>query len=162
VSNSETALAHSTNESKFAPVFERALDSIGNTPMLKVTRIDTGVCELYLKLENQNPGGSIKDRIGKSMIDAALASGKIKAGGTLIEATAGNTGLGLALVAAQMGLNLILVVPDKMAQEKIFHLKALGADVRLTRSDVGKGHPEYYQDMALAIHPARACGDNRA
>ncbi len=135
-----------------APVFERALDSIGNTPMLRVTRIDTGVCDLFLKLENQNPGGSIKDRIGKSMIEDALASGKIKPGGTLIEATAGNTGLGLALVAAQMGLHLILVVPDKMAQEKIFHLKALGAEVRLTRSDVGKGHPEYYQDMALAIH----------
>lgn len=139
-------------DNSFAPVFERALDSIGNTPMLKVTRIDTGLCELFLKLENQNPGGSIKDRIGKSMIEDALASGKIKPGGTLIEATAGNTGLGLALAAAQMGLRLILVVPDKMAQEKIFHLKALGAEVRLTRSDVGKGHPEYYQDMALAIH----------
>jgi len=91
-----------TTENMIAPVFERALDSIGNTPMLKVTRIDTGVCELYLKLENQNPGGSIKDRIGKSMIGAALESGEIKPGGTLIEATAGNTGLGLALVAAQM------------------------------------------------------------
>ena len=152
MSNSETAVVGDATENMFAPVFARALDSIGNTPMLKVTRIDTGVCELYLKLENQNPGGSIKDRIGKSMIEAALANGEIKPGGTLIEATAGNTGLGLALVAAQMGLQLILVVPDKMAQEKIFHLKALGADVRLTRSDVGKGHPEYYQDMALAIH----------
>lgn len=135
-----------------APLFDRALDSIGNTPMLKVTRLDTGCCELFLKLENQNPGGSIKDRIGKSMIEAAVADGKVAPGGTLIEATAGNTGLGLALVAAQMGFKLILVVPDKMAQEKIFHLKALGTDVRLTRSDVGKGHPEYYQDLALAIH----------
>ena len=124
-----------------APLFDRALDSIGNTPMLKVTRLDTGCCELFLKLENQNPGGSIKDRIGKSMIEAAVADGKVAPGGTLIEATAGNTGLGLALVAAQMGFKLILVVPDKMAQEKIFHLKALGTDVRLTRSDVGKGHP---------------------
>ncbi len=141
-----------TNNTPFAPVFERALDSIGNTPMLKVTRIDTGPCELFLKLENQNPGGSIKDRIGKSMIEAAVADGLVAEGGTLIEATAGNTGLGLALAAAQMGFKLILVVPDKMAQEKIFHLKALGADVRLTRSDVGKGHPEYYQDLALTIH----------
>ncbi len=119
--------------------------------MLKVTRIDTGPCELYLKLENQNPGGSIKDRIGKSMIEAAIADGKLKPGGTLIEATAGNTGLGLALVASQLGYPLILIVPDKMAQEKIYHLKALGTDVRLTRSDVGKGHPEYYQDVAARL-----------
>ena len=132
-------------------VYQNALESIGNTPMLKVTRIDTGPCELYLKLENQNPGGSIKDRIGKSMIEAALADGTLQPGGTLIEATAGNTGLGLALVAAQLGYPLILVVPDKMAQEKIFHLKALGTDVRLTRSDVGKGHPEYYQDVAARL-----------
>ncbi|MGI9295846.1 MAG: pyridoxal-phosphate dependent enzyme [Pseudomonadales bacterium] len=129
-------------------VYQNSIESIGNTPMLKVTRIDTGPCELYLKLENQNPGGSIKDRIGKSMIEAAIADGKLKPGGTLIAATAGNTGLGLALVASQLDYPLILVVPDKMAQEKIYHLKALGTDVRLTRSDVGKGHPEYYQDVA--------------
>ena len=86
------------------------------------------------------------------MIEAAVKDGKLAPGGTLIEATAGNTGLGLALVAAQMGYKLILVVPDKMAQEKIYHLKALGTDVRLTRSDVGLGHPEYYQDMALRLH----------
>jgi cystathionine beta-synthase len=102
-------------------------------------------------LENQNPGGSIKDRIGKSMIEAAEADGSLEPGGTIIEATAGNTGLGLALVAAQKGYRLIIVVPDKMAQEKIFHLKALGAEVFLTRSDVGKGHPDYYQDKAEAL-----------
>ena len=124
------------------------LDMIGNTPMIEVTKLDTGPCRLFLKLESQNPGGSIKDRIGKSMITAAEADGSLKPGGTLIEATAGNTGLGLALVAAQKGYKLVIIVPDKMAQEKIFHLRALGADVRLTRSDVGKGHPEYYQDMA--------------
>ena len=83
-----------------------------------------------------------------SLVAAAERDGLIAPGGTLIEATAGNTGLGLALVAAQKGYKLLLVVPDKMAQEKIFHLKALGADVRITRSDVGKGHPEYYQDIA--------------
>ena len=85
------------------------------------------------------------------MIEAAEADGRLKPGGTIVEATAGNTGLALALVAAQKGYNSVIVVPDKMAQEKIFHLKALGADVRLTRSDVGKGHPEYYQDMAQRI-----------
>jgi len=124
------------------------LEMIGNTPMVEVTRLDTGPCRLFLKLENQNPGGSIKDRIALSMVEAAEREGKIRPGGTLIEATAGNTGLGLALVAAQKGYRLILVIPDKMAQEKIFHLRALGTEIRMTRSDVGKGHPEYYQDMA--------------
>ena len=121
---------------------------IGNTPMVEITRIDTGPCRLFVKLECQNPGGSIKDRIGLSMISAAEDDGRLKPGATIVEATAGNTGLGLALVAAAKGYRLILVVPDKMAREKIFHLKAMGAEVRLTRSDVGKGHPEYYQDMA--------------
>ncbi|MEM7222438.1 MAG: pyridoxal-phosphate dependent enzyme [Pseudomonadota bacterium] len=131
-----------------APAFGNVLEMIGNTPLIEVRQLDTGPCRLFLKLESQNPGGSIKDRIGKSMIEAAEAEGKIQPGGTIIEATAGNTGLGLALVAAQKGYRMLLVVPDKMAQEKIFHLQALGAEVRLTRSDVGKGHPEYYQDMA--------------
>lgn len=131
------------------------LDLIGHTPMVRVNHLDTGPCELYLKLESQNPGGSIKDRIALSMIDAAEKSGQLKPGGTLVEATAGNTGLGLALVASQKGYKLVLVIPDKMSQEKIFHLKALGAEVVMTRSDVGKGHPEYYQDMAQAIADER-------
>jgi cystathionine beta-synthase len=127
------------------------LELIGNTPMIRLTKLDTGVCDLYLKLESQNPGGSIKDRIGLSMIDQAEKDGLLKPGGTIVEATAGNTGLGLALVAAQKGYKLILVIPDKMSQDKIFHLKALGVDVRLTRSDVEKGHPEYYQDVAERV-----------
>jgi cystathionine beta-synthase len=98
-----------------------------------------------------NPGGSIKDRIGISMIEEAEKRGDLKPGATLVEATAGNTGLGLALVAAQKGYKLILVLPDKMSQEKIFNLRAMGADVVLTRSDVGKGHPEYYQDLGKRI-----------
>lgn len=126
----------------------RVLDTIGNTPLVELKNLDTGPCRLFVKLENQNPTGSIKDRIGLSMIEAAERQGKIQPGGTLIEATAGNTGLGLALVAAQKGYKLILVIPDKMSQEKILHLRALGADCRITRSDVGKGHPEYYQDIA--------------
>jgi cystathionine beta-synthase len=127
------------------------LDLIGNTPLLKVRSLDTGCCELFLKLESQNPGGSIKDRIGRSMIEAAEREGKIGPGSTLVEATAGNTGLALALVAARKGYKLILVIPDKMSQEKVFHLKALGAKVVMTRSDVGKGHPQYYQDLAATI-----------
>ncbi|KQV59454.1 pyridoxal-phosphate dependent enzyme [Duganella sp. Root336D2] len=124
---------------------------IGNTPLAEVTRLDTGPCRLFLKLESQNPGGSIKDRIGLSIIEAAERDGMLKPGGTIVEATAGNTGLGLALVGAIKSYKVLLVVPDKMATEKILHLKALGADVRITRSDVGKGHPEYYQDYAARL-----------
>ncbi|MDP3670144.1 MAG: cystathionine beta-synthase [Telluria sp.] len=124
---------------------------IGNTPLVEVTRIDTGCCRLFLKLESQNPGGSIKDRIGRAMIEAAEADGSLRPGGVVLEATAGNTGLGLALVARMKGYRVVLVVPDKMAIEKILHLKALGAEIHLTRSDVGKGHPEYYQDYAARL-----------
>ncbi len=119
--------------------------------MVKVTQFDTGVCNLYLKLEDRNPGGSIKDRIGLSMISQAEKEGLISPGSLLVEATAGNTGLGLALVAAIKGYRLILVIPDKMSKEKVLHLKAMGAEVIITRSDVIRGHPDYYQDMAERI-----------
>jgi cystathionine beta-synthase len=124
------------------------LELIGNTPIVKLSKFDTGKCELFVKLESQNPSGSIKDRIALSMIEEAERSGQLVAGSTLIEATAGNTGLGLAQVAALKGYKLVLVIPDKMSQEKIRQVRALGAEVVLTRSDVGKGHPEYYQDIA--------------
>jgi cystathionine beta-synthase len=128
--------------------YGNVLEMIGRTPLMAVRRIDTGPCELYLKLENQNPGGSIKDRIGLYLIEAAERAGHIRPGSVLMEATAGNTGLGLALVAAQKGYRLVLAIPDKMSQEKIFHLRAMGAEVVMTRSDVSKGHPEYYRDVA--------------
>ncbi|MBP2646314.1 MAG: cbs, partial [Firmicutes bacterium] len=130
---------------------KRTLDLIGNTPLVEVTCFDVGVCRLFLKLESQNPGGSIKDRVGLSMVEQAEKAGKIKPGDTLIEATAGNTGLGLALAAITKGYKLVLVIPDKMSQEKINHLTAMGVDIRLTRSDVEKGHPEYYQDYAQRL-----------
>ena len=122
-------------------VYQNAIEMIGHTPMLQLHRFDTGPCELFLKLEYTNPGGSIKDRIGLSMIEQAEKRGDLKPGGTIVEATAGNTGLGLALVAAQKGYRLILVLPDKMSQEKIFNLRAMGAEVVLTRSDVAQGPP---------------------
>ena len=135
-----------------APLPTDLIGLIGNTPMVRVNQLDTGPCELYLKLENHNPGGSIKDRIGLSMISAAEQAGQLGPHQKhLVEATAGNTGLGLALVAAQKGYRLTLVIPDKMSQEKVLHLKALGAEVVMTRSDVEKGHPDYYQDMAERI-----------
>jgi cystathionine beta-synthase len=127
------------------------LSLIGNTPIVKLSGFDIGPCELFIKLETQNPGGSIKDRIGLSMIEEAEKQGLINKDTTLIEATAGNTGIGLALVASCKGYKLKLVVPDKMSIEKISLLKAMGAEVILTRSDVEKGHPEYYQDKADSL-----------
>ncbi len=130
------------------------IDLIGRTPVVEIKNLDTGPCRLFIKLESQNPGGSIKDRIAVSMIEAAEKEGYLKPGDTIVEATAGNTGLALALVGVLKGYKILLVVPDKMAREKVQHLRALGADVRLTRSDVGKGHPEYYQDLAERLAQA--------
>lgn len=135
--------------------YENLSRMIGNTPMLEVKHFDTGPCQLFLKLENMNPGGSIKDRIGHYMIKVAEATGKIKPGDTLVEATAGNTGLGLALTASLRGYRLVVVIPDKMSQEKISHVRATGAEIIMTRSDVAKGHPKYYQDLAETIAKAR-------
>ncbi|HEX3684925.1 MAG TPA: cystathionine beta-synthase [Bryobacteraceae bacterium] len=127
------------------------LNLIGNTPLVQLSGFDTGPCELYLKLESQNPGGSIKDRMAVTMIEEAERGGFLRPGDTIVEATAGNTGIGLALVAAIKGYQLILVIPDKMSSEKIAHARALNADIRLTRSDVKPGDPEFYQDMAARI-----------
>src|SRR5467141_1379305 len=127
------------------------LDLIGDTPLVEVTRFDRGPCRLFLKLESANPSGSIKDRPARAMIEAAETERRLRPGGTIVEATAGNTGLGLALVGGRKGYRIILVVPDKMAREKVLHARAMGAEVVSTRSDVGKGHPDYYQDVAEAI-----------
>ncbi|MCZ7656543.1 MAG: pyridoxal-phosphate dependent enzyme [Xanthobacteraceae bacterium] len=127
------------------------LDLIGETPLIEATRLDTGPCRLFLKLESANPSGSIKDRPARAMIEAAEADGRLRAGGTIVEATAGNTGVGLALVGARKGYRTVLVVPDKMAREKVLHARAMGAEVVTARSDVGKGHPDHYQEVADAI-----------
>ncbi len=140
-----------TQHTPLAAAAVSALDVIGRTPMLEIKHLDTGPCRLFIKLENQNPGGSIKDRIALNMVEAAEREGYLKPGGTIIEATAGNTGLALAQVGILKGYRTLLVVPDKMAREKVQHLRALGAEVRVTRSDVGKGHPEYYQDLAQRL-----------
>src|SRR5438477_8751028 len=140
-------LSHTASDEKPPSI----LSLIGDTPLVEVTRLETGLCQLFLKLENYDPSGSIKDRIALSMIEAGERDGKLGPGGTIIEATVGNTGLGLALIAGAKGYRLILVIPDKMSQEKIAHVRALGAEVRLTRSDVTRCHPEYYQDMAARL-----------
>lgn len=136
-------------------VYRNVLELIGSTPMIELTHLDAGKCRLFAKLELANPGGSIKDRIGLAMIDGAERAGRIKPGDTLVEATAGNTGISLTLVAAQKGYRMVIVMPDKMSQEKVFNLKAMGAEVIMARSDVAKGHPEYYQEVAARIAEER-------
>jgi cystathionine beta-synthase len=143
--------AESAAPSRLPGPYASVLDLVGRTPVVELSKFDTGKCRLFVKLESHNPGGSIKDRIALSMIADAERSGRLRRGGTIVEATAGNTGLGLAQVGIPKGYRIILVVPDKMSREKIQHLRALGAEVRLTRSNVGKGDPEYYQDMAERI-----------
>ncbi|HEX6930352.1 MAG TPA: cysteine synthase family protein, partial [Gammaproteobacteria bacterium] len=132
-------------------VYRNVLEMIGRTPMIEFTHLDTGPCRLFAKLELANPGASVKDRIGLTMIEEAEKRGELAPGDTIIESTAGNTGLGLALVAQQKGYRLVLVIPDKMSPEKVFNCRAMGAEVILTRSDVAKGHPEYYQDYAKRL-----------
>jgi cystathionine beta-synthase len=101
------------------------LDLIGSTPLVRGTRFDTGPCERILKLESQNPDGNIEDRVGLAMIEAAERACRLPAGGTVVEASAGKTGLGLALVARAKGYRVVLPVPDKMSAKKVLHLKAL-------------------------------------
>ncbi len=132
-------------------VYNNVLEMIGSTPMVRINHLDTGPCELYVKLEFQNPGASVKDRIAVTMIAEAEKQGLLKPGDTIIEATAGNTGMGLALVAAQKGYKLKIIMPDKMSMEKEYILRGMGAEVIRCRSDVNKGHPEYYQDLAESI-----------
>ncbi|MBC8523759.1 pyridoxal-phosphate dependent enzyme [PVC group bacterium] len=138
-------------QERLPTIVNSVLDLIGNTPLLKVHTMDTGTCELFIKMESQNPGQSIKDRIAITMIEKAENEGFLKKGVRIIEATAGNTGIALALVASQKGYEITVVVPDKMSEAKIAHLRAMGAKVIMARSDVEKGHPEYYQDVAKRL-----------
>ena len=127
------------------------LDLIGNTPLMELSAFDTGPSRLFVKLENLNPSGSNKDRVGLAMINALEEEGVLQPGGTLIEATSGNTGFGLALVAANRGHKLTLVMPDNVNPEKVQRLQAMGAEIIMGRSDVEKGHPEHYQEKARRL-----------
>jgi cystathionine beta-synthase len=125
------------------------LDVIGNTPLVRLNRIARGLRPTILaKLEYLNPGGSVKDRIGIAMLDAAENAGTIKPGGTIIEGTSGNTGMGLALAAAIKGYQCIFTMPDKMSQEKIDALRALGAEVIVTPTEVEHDDPRSYHSVA--------------
>lgn len=128
------------------------LDLIGHTPMVPLNRVARGQpYRLLAKLEYLNPGGSVKDRIGPSMVDAAERQGLLKPGGTLIEATSGNTGVGLALVAAVRGYHMVFVIPDKMSSEKIRLLRAFGARVVITPSQLPPDHPMSHYSVARRL-----------
>src|SRR5437667_7809387 len=128
------------------------LEVIGNTPMVRLNRVARGVCPTMLaKLESLNPGGSVKDRIGIMMLEAAEKEGKIKPGGTIIEGTSGNTGMGLALAAAIKGYQCIFTMPDKMSQEKIDALRALGAEVIVKPSQVDHHDARSYHSVAVRL-----------
>ncbi|HEY0406186.1 MAG TPA: pyridoxal-phosphate dependent enzyme [Pyrinomonadaceae bacterium] len=131
---------------------ENVLGLIGHTPLVKLNRLAQGIKATVLaKMENLNPGFSVKDRIGLSMIEAAEADGTLKPGGTIVEATSGNTGIGLALAAAVKGYRCIFVMTDKSAAEKVKYLKALGADVVVTPASAKPGTPDHYVTTAQRI-----------
>ncbi|HEY3039817.1 MAG TPA: cysteine synthase [Pyrinomonadaceae bacterium] len=132
--------------------YENVLGLIGHTPLVKLNRMSRGINATVLaKMENLNPGFSVKDRIGVSMIEAAEREGKLKPGGTIVEATSGNTGIGLALAAAVKGYKCIFVMTDKASTEKSRYLKALGADVVITPVSAKPGTPDHYVSTAQRI-----------
>lgn len=131
------------------PKYGNILQAVGHTPLIRLNRISAGVrSPIYAKVEPLNPGGSVKDRVGLAMIEAAEKEGLLKPGSTIIEATAGNTGVGLALVAAVKGYHLIVVLPDKMSADKIALLRAYGAEVVITPTNVAPDSPESYNGVA--------------
>jgi cystathionine beta-synthase len=132
--------------------YETVLDTIGWSPLVRLNRVTAGLrTPVYGKAEYANPGGSVKDRIGIAIIDAAEADGRLRPGGTLVEATSGNTGVGLAIAAAIKGYRCICTMPDKMSQEKVRLLKAYGAEVIITPTAVPPDHPDHYRNKAKQI-----------
>jgi cystathionine beta-synthase len=135
-----------------ARTYPTALDLVGDTPIVRLDRLGAGVEPTILaKLEYLNPGGSVKDRIGLAMIEAAEQEGKLRPGGTIVEPTSGNTGVGLAIAAALKGYRCIFVMPDKMSQEKISMLRAYGAEVVITPTAVEHDSPESYYSVSSRL-----------
>jgi cystathionine beta-synthase len=125
---------------------------VGWTPLIRLNRVTAGIrTPVYGKAEFMNPGGSVKDRVGPAIIEAAERAGELRPGGTVVEGTSGNTGVGLALAAAIKGYRCIFTIPDKMAQEKVRLLKAFGAEVIVTPTAVAPDHPDNYVMMAKRI-----------
>ncbi len=132
--------------------YPTALELVGNTPIVRLDAVGRGVQpRLLAKLEYLNPGGSVKDRIGLAMLEAAERDGLLRPGGTIVEPTSGNTGVGLAIAAAQKGYRCIFVMPDKMSQEKISMLRAYGADVVITPTAVEHDSPESYYSVSSRL-----------
>lgn len=132
--------------------YDSVLDTIGWTPLIRLARVGAGIrTPVYGKAEFANPGGSVKDRIGLAIIEAAEREGTLKAGGTVVEGTSGNTGVGLAIAAALKGYRCIFTMPDKMSQEKVRLLRAYGAEVVITPTAVPADHPENYVMKAKRI-----------
>ena len=134
-------------------ILKDILETVGETPIVKLNKVGSDLkCELYAKCEFFNPGGSIKDRIGKQMIEEAEKSGRIKPGDTLIEPTSGNTGIGLALAAAVKGYKMIITMPEKMSKEKEVVLKALGAEIVRTPTEAAWNDPESHIEIAKKLN----------
>ncbi|MEV0248818.1 pyridoxal-phosphate dependent enzyme [Nocardia sp. NPDC050712] len=135
-----------------AGVFDSVVEAIGNTPLVRLNRLTAGIAAtVYVKLEYLNPGASVKDRAARAMLLAAEVSGELAPGGTVIEATSGNTGVGLAAIAAAKGYRTIVVVPDKVSAEKIALLRAHGAEVHVTPGGRPVDHPEHLRSVALRL-----------
>ena len=132
-------------------VFKNMGEIIGNTPLVKINNVATSNAQIFAKLEYLNPGGSIKDRIGKSMIEDAEKNGFIKPGATIIEATSGNTGIGLVLASLNKGYKYMFVMPDKMSKEKQDLLRAFGAEVVIVPTSVGPEDPLHYNNKAKSL-----------
>jgi cystathionine beta-synthase len=140
------------NEAGTIRYCETILDAIGGTPLVKLRRVTSGLKGLILaKVESMNPGGSVKDRIGVRIIEEAERSGRLRPGGTIVESTSGNTGMGLALVASVKGYRMVFTLPDKMSMEKIRLLRAFGAEVIVTPTAVPHDSPESYTEVAKRI-----------
>jgi len=133
-------------------VYDNVLEALNQTPLIRLTRVTRGIrTPVYGKAEYLSPGGSLKDRIGVSIIEAAEKAGRLRPGGTIVEATAGNTGLALAMAAAIKGYRCIFVMPDKMSKEKQALLRAFGARIVITPTAVPPDHPDYYLNTARTI-----------
>ncbi len=133
--------------------YDDIVSAIGNTPLIRLNRLTEGLktSSVWVKLERCNPGGSIKDRIALQMVLEAESEGILKPGGTIVEATSGNTGIGLAMVAAQRGYRCVFTIPDKMSEEKITLLRAIGAEVHVCPTAVEKEDPRSYYEVASRL-----------
>src|SRR3982074_3478047 len=151
-SPSGTASQAATAIRRNARPYDNVLETIGWTPLIRLNRVTRGMrTPVYGKAEFFNPGGSVKDRIGLPIIERAEREGSLKPGGTIVEGTSGNTGVGLAIAAALKGYKCIFTMPDKMSQEKVRLLKAFGAEVIITPTAVAHDHPDNYVMMAKRI-----------